>query len=258
MDDPFPTSKQKVETAWQGLPMSAEDVAKKYRDVQEIADRLGVDLSFAAPLGELVLDQVATNRSVFFKKAAVPAIAYYQLGTDEVCKVRYKALCDSGRPRYVFVGKWGFNAKGEETYKIMVSKPYFNPAIITTAKYFFANPKSIGNRLFPRFKSSIKDAQEREMPATIVALVATAVFAALHRWRDGKLDTNVEFSGTVFRTTYNNHLEDIKRYKTDYPAESHAKSVNLLEECKPDSASGGTVAGSSGSGLAALMANGDH
>ncbi|PBK68465.1 hypothetical protein ARMSODRAFT_975871 [Armillaria solidipes] len=159
----------------------------------------------------------------------------------------------------------------------------------------------IGNRLFPRFKSSIKDAQEREMPATIVALVATAVFAALHRWRDGKLDTNVEFSGTVFRTTYNNHLEDIKRYKTDYPAESHATFVNLLEECcyayyaaamrlilsrmvptrkpkkvlpwqvisyylrfasisnkcKPDSASGGTVAGSSGSGLAALMANGD-
>ncbi|KAK0222839.1 hypothetical protein EDD85DRAFT_941194 [Armillaria nabsnona] len=94
------------------------------------------------------------------------------------------------------------------------------------------------------------------LPVTIVALVATAVFAALHRWRDGKLDTNVEFSGSVFRTTYNNHLEDIKRYKTDYPAESHATFVNLLEECKPDSASGG-IAGSSGSGLAALMANGD-
>ncbi len=57
----------------------------------------------------------------------------------------------------------------------MVSKPYFNPAIITTTKYFFANPKSIGDRLVPHFKSSIKDAQEHEMPATIVALVATTV-----------------------------------------------------------------------------------
>ncbi len=130
MDNPFPMSKHKVETARQGLLMSAQDVAKKYQDVQEIADCLGADLSFAAPLGELVcwwasysfkvidlvkvLDRVATNCSVFFKKAAIPAIAYYQLGTDEVCKVRYKALCDSGRPRYVFVGKWGFNTKGNE------------------------------------------------------------------------------------------------------------------------------------------------
>ncbi|KAK0438016.1 hypothetical protein EV421DRAFT_1906862 [Armillaria borealis] len=92
----------------------------------------------------------------------------------------------------------------------MVSKPYSNPAIVTTTKYFFANPNSIGNCVFPRFKSSLKDAQERGMPAATAALVATAVFAALHRWRDGKLDTDVEFSGSVLRTTYNNHLEDIK------------------------------------------------
>lgn len=130
MDDPFPTSKHKVEIAWQGLLMSAKDVAKKFQDVQEIADRLRADLSFAAPLGELVhrftpysfslmdilkvLDWVTTNHSLFFKKAAVPAIAYYQLGMDEVCRVCYKALCDSGRPRYVFVGKWGLNTKGDE------------------------------------------------------------------------------------------------------------------------------------------------
>ncbi|SJL15907.1 uncharacterized protein ARMOST_19415 [Armillaria ostoyae] len=183
MDDPFPTSKQKVETAQQGLLMSAKDVANKYWDMQEIADCLGVDLSFVAPLGELVLDQVTTNRSVFFKKAAIPAIAYYQLGIHPLKM---------------------------HTYKIMVSKPYFNPAIITTTKYFFANPKSIGNHLFPHFKLSIKDAQEREMPATIVTLVATMVFAALHRWCDGKLDTNVKFSGTMSRTMYNNHLKDIK------------------------------------------------
>lgn len=100
------------------------------------------------------------------------------------------------------------------------------------------------------------------------------MFVALHRWHDRKLDTSIEFLGIVFRMMYNNHLEDIKRYKTDYPAESHATFVNLLEECKyvihylsfrrdsyvssrPDSASGG-ITGSSGLGLAALMANGNN
>ncbi len=77
----------------------------------------------------------------------------------------------------------------------------------------------------------------------------------------------------MFRMMYNNHLKDIKQYKTDYLAESHTTFVNLLEECKyvihhlsfrhdsyvssrPDSASGG-ITGSSGLGLAALMANSD-
>ncbi|KAK0186895.1 hypothetical protein F5146DRAFT_1067804 [Armillaria mellea] len=85
------------------------------------------------------------------------------------------------------------------------------------------------------------------MPATIIALVATAV--SCHHYVRPDLSDDYQ----VF--VAKNHLEDIKRYKTDYPAESHITFVNLSS--MPDSASGGTVAGSSGSGLAALMANGD-
>jgi len=95
---------------------------------------------------------------------------------------------------------------------LMRSRPYRNDRIIKVIRdlYFTGGSPSFASRfhhLFPVFRDS--DAiWKHEVPIAMVALVATALYAALYEWRSGEQNI-VEFSTTSYLDVYNGHVNTL-------------------------------------------------
>ncbi|KAF8269739.1 hypothetical protein EI94DRAFT_1724597 [Lactarius quietus] len=96
---------------------------------------------------------------------------------------------------------------------VMRSRPYRNDRIINAirALYFAGGAKSFARRfqyLFPTYEAREGD-QVYEVPIPMVALVATALYAALYEWRTGEQKVT-EFSANAYMDVYNGHVNTLK------------------------------------------------
>ncbi|KAI9444390.1 hypothetical protein BJY52DRAFT_1194415 [Lactarius psammicola] len=111
---------------------------------------------------------------------------------------------------YTFPG--GLNSASHQGH-VMRSKPYRNRRIIDAIHnlFFSGGRTSFANRFNYLFPSSetLNGVTVYEVPVPMVALVATALYAALYEWRTGEHQV-MEFSANSYLDVYQGHVNTLR------------------------------------------------
>ncbi|KAF8989237.1 hypothetical protein BDQ17DRAFT_1434597 [Cyathus striatus] len=183
--------------------------------MEDVHQRLKQDLEFHAKLGNVVLDHLAMAQSPM-KVNTTAQIAVYLLGTGVKCEQHVISLFDNDGA-YIFPGEWNTASKWVPN----MSDYYLNPAILEMIKEsFFQLPLSIGHEVVMKHNKKINRVDELKLPIAMVALGATAVYATLLEWKDG-IKMMWPFNGSIFATTYQDHMETLEALKGEYPNVFH-------------------------------------
>ncbi|THU78004.1 hypothetical protein K435DRAFT_701053, partial [Dendrothele bispora CBS 962.96] len=224
LEHAFPELLDKIATARTVLLESAVTVVWKDVRMKDISERLSCDLEFVTPLSNLIIDRISTFRKSL-KDQAEKEIAAYELGTEEKCAARVEGILELDK--FVFPGTWD-----ESKW----NPPYCHIAIKKTLKRsFFHTPKHLGSQLTPTFTCTYQDPtgvdRRNEMPVTMVALVATAIFAGLAEWTNGTY-APISFSGDRYSSVYDAHVEALNDLIRVHPKNMHNILAGLLEYCR--------------------------
>ncbi|KAI0281892.1 hypothetical protein BC826DRAFT_1190840 [Russula brevipes] len=129
----------------------------------------------------------------------------------------------------------------------MRSRPYHNERIITVIRelYFSGGSTSFASRfhrIFPVFTGS--DANPRhEVPIPMVALVATALYAAILEWHTGEKKVT-EFSTTSYLDVYEGHVNSFLRIQNEHNSAFHSMMADIFAQASSQpsmEATGGTM-----------------
>lgn len=100
---------------------------------------------------------------------------------------------------------------------------YLNPGLIDLIKAsYFNGPTAFGYKFKDSYMSSHPDRKEPELTMSIVALGATAFFAVLWEWREGKKSKSssdshktkgAKFEGDSFKKVYDRHMDTLMALK---------------------------------------------
>ncbi|PPR00388.1 hypothetical protein CVT26_009669 [Gymnopilus dilepis] len=241
------------------VPLLEKD-KKTYEPLQK---RVAEDDKFVKTVGRWVVDRLANWRSKP-RIAASNHIALYQLGVGDVCKARVNALLENDV--YVYPGEWGTSEKGKVIWLTKGSKTdiqiFLSPALIDTIKEaFFATPTAFGFRFKDEYVSSHPTRPEPELTIPLVALGATALYAAIFEWREGKKATRPsqnskasmaeKFEGDQFKAVFDRHVGALASLKTK-PNTYHTIMSTLFSKVTGENASSNQSAQSQGNALAVL------
>ncbi|THH06953.1 hypothetical protein EW146_g9462 [Bondarzewia mesenterica] len=84
--------------------------------------------------------------------------------------------------------------------------PYLHPIVATIARNQFIKPKLFDPSFY---SSSVKErASEHEIPAALIALIATGIHAALCEWQTG-MQTEIFFTKNSYSNIYHKHLASL-------------------------------------------------
>ncbi|KAF8156752.1 hypothetical protein B0H34DRAFT_658911, partial [Crassisporium funariophilum] len=173
-----------------------------------------------------VIDRLSHHRGNM-RTIASDNIALFQLGVNEGCKDRVKALLDNDV--YVYPAEWGVMEGGQPVWLTKSSATnvqiYLNPGLIQLIRdTYFATPTAFGYKFKDQYVSSHPSLPEPELPIPIIALGATAFFAAIWGWRkgkklgkvksDSKLKPSERFDGNLFKTVFDRHIETLTALQT--------------------------------------------
>ncbi|KDQ49878.1 hypothetical protein JAAARDRAFT_51553 [Jaapia argillacea MUCL 33604] len=124
--------------------------------------------------------------------------SYHALPSDrDSCEKRVETL-KARSPQYPFIFPEGRNGKG-----LLRDKPFLHPMIIYVLREgFFGDDSIVAN--FPGAFIPKKGA-DPEVPPPMLALVATAVFAALDEWTSGT-HTTIKFEANKYASIYQDHI----------------------------------------------------
>ncbi|KAF9049010.1 hypothetical protein BJ165DRAFT_1592983 [Panaeolus papilionaceus] len=224
---------------------------------KKIEERIWSDTDFTNLVGTWILDRISGYRNKVYSAACKDGLQPFRLGTGAECVERVLTIRDNHL--YVYLGTWGsvevertadFLGEGTtreklvwipECYKTISGKKrlqaYLHESIagaITAG--FFPSSKAWGFKHKGVFMSSDKTRpDELELTIPVVAFGATAVFAAIFKWRDGKPAKTEHFIGDLFRSVYDHHVTYLKDLQTRIPNNFHFIMHSLY---KTTSASG--------------------
>ncbi|KAI0703143.1 hypothetical protein C8Q76DRAFT_801989 [Earliella scabrosa] len=237
----FPDGMDKYnEIARRALVKSAEDPEL---DDAELArklkkdDEYGLTLASPRPAGRISTFRGNIKKSV---EALVSSTFRLSLGDAEKGQWLKKGL------RYIFPNDY-------EADTVRGDKPFDDP-IFSQVLYsnFFKRSSSFGNKIINQFKSSSPDKpHEREIPAPMLALVSTAIFAAIGDCATGQ---TLEFSDKHYTSAYVENMDTIMDIKNDAPNEYHALMHRLYRQAC--ARSGMTAAQSAGPRVSFLNVKG--
>ncbi|KIJ91570.1 hypothetical protein K443DRAFT_14286 [Laccaria amethystina LaAM-08-1] len=190
----------------------------KYDDY---AERFKTDLQFGIIVARLLNGRLSKYRSSVRNQAAGKVEGFYQLIEGQECKEQVTALCDD--TSYIFPTKDG---------EIVSNKPFHHPALISMLRdvYFAGTRGSYAERYSARFGSSITEGPrkcERELPAPMVALAATAVHSSLDDYSSG-ICQKTEFMADLYEDVYLGHMTFLNNIKTESPDRYHRLMANLF------------------------------
>ncbi|RDX39857.1 hypothetical protein OH76DRAFT_1367103, partial [Lentinus brumalis] len=95
---------------------------------------------------------------------------------------------------------------------------------------FFAKPRSYGYRIVSHFGSSLPEApHEKEIPAAMLALVATAIYASIDDYRNVRFEAG-DFKSNLFIDIYRLNIATLSDYKNDQPRIYHDFMHGLFKE----------------------------
>ncbi|KAH6888312.1 hypothetical protein BKA70DRAFT_1572972 [Coprinopsis sp. MPI-PUGE-AT-0042] len=187
------------------LISAADELVGDFPRVAEIRALLdpGQDEDYVQALSHILVGRLALLRNPV-KIAGADTIPLYKLGLGDDRKHRVESLLKLDV--YIFPGEWARDAKGKETNTWIpnAKDPYLHPAIIETIKQgFFATFSSAATRYVDDFPF-VKD--KHHLPASMLALAATAVHYGLYRFKDGSKNGPLAFSGDIFSGVYRSHM----------------------------------------------------
>ncbi|KAF8993878.1 hypothetical protein BDQ17DRAFT_1431380 [Cyathus striatus] len=178
--------------------------------IVDIELQLKQDPDFSARLGNMVLDCLPLVRSPV-KTSAASQIAAYELGIGKRCQQRINSLFDDSG-LYIFPGEWS----SVNQWVPKADEPFLNVAILEALKTsFFHALSSVGHEAVIKYNNEIDNLDKPELPIAMVALGATAVYAALLEWVEG-IKTSRSFDGNVFAIIYESHVETLEGMREDH------------------------------------------
>ncbi|KAN0113977.1 hypothetical protein V8E52_007126 [Russula decolorans] len=112
----------------------------------------------------------------------------------------------------------------------MRHKPYRNKRIVTAIRtlFFTGGTSAYAHRFdskFPRFRGP-DGALVREVPEAMLTLVATALYAAIHKWRTG-VHQPTDFSTNAYIDAYNGHVGTLNHLRAQRSGAFHVMMADL-------------------------------
>ncbi|KAN0127723.1 hypothetical protein V8E53_014443, partial [Lactarius tabidus] len=116
---------------------------------------------------------------------------------------------------------------------VMRSRPYRNDRIIAVIRnmYFSGGAMSFARKfqyLFPMYEC--REGEKRyEVPAPMVALVATALYATIYEWHTGEQHI-AEFSANAYLDVYLGHINTLKHIKEKHEGAFHLMMADIYTQ----------------------------
>ncbi|KAF8337230.1 hypothetical protein F5887DRAFT_1078352 [Amanita rubescens] len=206
--DAFPTlpirmrwSRDCLEKACDGFIASSPAGAKdKYVMIRK---RLDIDLQFFKELSTLLSPRISSLRGVTKTHAVNSALYTYNLhpGCSETVRELLK------KKNYIYPA-----APNGQDY--LREKPFEHKAIIRTLRETLFRNRTITQQFPGRFKPG--EERTYALSPAMVALAATAVFAALKEWESG-FRTGIQFMANLYHGVYLDHIKGLNDIKAQKP-----------------------------------------
>ncbi|KAG1811882.1 uncharacterized protein BJ212DRAFT_1301886 [Suillus subaureus] len=205
-------------------------VAKK-SGAHAIKQRLQEDTQYATQLGNLVEPRIPLLRRDLKEVACANINGYFCLGQSAV---KAKKLME--QHAYSYSLKFDSN----DNPSPRGNKPYQGELVIFLLHTgIFNGPKSIGVKFAERFiEIASNKAKHPEMPVPLLALVATAIYAALF-WKTLGSPGKFNFTGNQFSETYMFHVKFLEDLKKDVPKKFHCMMADIYESVQALKRKGG-------------------
>ncbi|KAG1880265.1 hypothetical protein C8R48DRAFT_667781 [Suillus tomentosus] len=205
-------------------------VAKK-SGAHAIKQHLQEDTQYATQLGNLVEPRIPLLRRDLKEVACANIDGYFRLGQSAV---KVKKLME--QHAYSYSLKFDSN----DNPSPRGNKPYQGELVIFLLHTgIFNGPKSIGVKFAERFiEIAGNKAKHPEMPVPLLALVATAIYAALFWKTLGSLG-KFNFTGNQFSETYMFHVKFLEDLKKDVPKKFHCMMADIYESIQALKQKGG-------------------
>ncbi|KAJ7133962.1 hypothetical protein C8R43DRAFT_1132984 [Mycena crocata] len=173
---------------------------------QHIRERLGSDLKYAAVLADILHNIQLLDRINILR--------------GDIKQLIEKVLKDH---RYIF-------PTDPQTQRLMTEKPFHHPALRAVIKngVFTRNFKANNMHLF--ISTSKKHPKQLELPDAMVALAATALYAALLEYRTTGEHQTIAFTEGAYEDTYRNHMNTLSQTRASAPVVFHKVLHGLFNE----------------------------
>ncbi|KAG1719689.1 hypothetical protein EDB19DRAFT_1836492 [Suillus lakei] len=212
----YPELIDKNQVSLQSLLTVAEN-----RGIKAIKKCLQTDAQYAALLGSLVEPRIPLLRRDLKVAACANIDSYFRLSNNIV---KAKKLME--QHAYVYALRFDSNDDALPIGK----KPYQGELLIFLLHDgVFDGAKSIGVRFSARFVEIARNKAKRpEVPILLLALVATAIYAALF-WKTLGSPGKFNFTGNQFSETYVFHVNFLEGLKKDAPGKFHCMMADIFE-----------------------------
>ncbi|KAG2085580.1 uncharacterized protein F5147DRAFT_781952 [Suillus discolor] len=220
------------------VTLQALIVVAEKRGAHSIKERLQSDEQYASQLGSLVDARVPILRRELKEDACAHADGYFRLGHTDTGKAAARRLLD--KFAYIYALKFDINNEASPIGK----KPYQGELLIFVIYWqLFHSSKSIAIKFAECFVEIANNKGQRpEVPIPLLALVATAVYAAL-LWKSQGSSSKFNFTGNLFSETYNYHVRFLEKLKKDAPAKFHCMMADIYEAAQKLRYSGAAAGG---------------
>ncbi|EDR04034.1 uncharacterized protein LACBIDRAFT_306412 [Laccaria bicolor S238N-H82] len=185
------------------------------------AHRFRVDHHFGVAIGRVLKGRVSKYRGDVKKVAIAKVEGFYKLLEGPDCRDVVELL--RSKKRYIYL----VNIEGD----LQTNKPFLHLAMISTLREaFFAGSRgSFAERYQDRFVSSITDGprkHERELPAAMVAMAATAIASSLDDYSTG-IRRKTEFNAELYEDVYRSHMAMLAAIREKSPNGYHRLMADL-------------------------------
>jgi len=214
MVNSYPNMTERTEMVRNACVDATNELGVLYHPIRDrLLDR--VEVEFRKAITGIPEARISLIRGDIRDIAVAQGLGYYGLGQGHG-DYASSLLKDV---RYIFPGD--HHAGGRVNFK----EPYRHSAVLGVIQQaFFAGKNSFFANHADLFTSTLKNDDEPEVPAAMVALVCTTIHASISEWTTGRV-LPVDFTGNQFASVYTAHkngLDEIHATKPNFYHETMA------------------------------------
>ncbi|RDX47622.1 hypothetical protein OH76DRAFT_1419473 [Lentinus brumalis] len=186
----------------------------------DIARRLKHDDKYCKKLATIPLQRIPNFRGKVKKVTDTLVRRTYGLQQGDALKV----IWFQEGLRYIFPFDY-------EKKTIVDTEPYSTSIFVEALRdCFFARPRSYGYRIASHFGSSLPEAShEKEIPAAMLALLATVIYASIDDYRNVRFEAG-DFKSNLFIDVYRQNIATLSDIKKQVPHKYHRFMHGLFKE----------------------------
>ncbi|CDO72218.1 hypothetical protein BN946_scf184970.g70 [Trametes cinnabarina] len=184
----------------------------------QLVKRLKTDDEYAMALASIPVNRIPLFRSKAKDVVKATVKTVYNLKAGDEPHVNWlQHGC-----RYIYPHQYEDKFDGENAYRLSIFADGIQAA-------YFSSPKSFGWKITKRFTSSLPDKpDELEIPAPLLALISTAVFAVIEEHRSARCEA-IDFTTNAFSKAYERNMKILNSIRAEDPDEYHNLTHGLYE-----------------------------